>query len=213
MPNFVPMEMQVLSGILPISRVSAIPACIHFICQYLPLERIYGLTHPSRTAPPVEDKRTWRGGAKPSALKEKGEVTWTAMDVLTAYADKKGWVTAKAGRPDVGRAGNSILRAVAESRVRWAFWPPDMDVSSMGGQPGDGIWIPDIADVDDDTEFESEDDETDASAHSSEMSESEEKSKSEEEEEVRVQVAGIGRFGALILDDEPRDEEDKDIEE
>jgi hypothetical protein len=29
------------------------------------------------------------------------------MDVLTAYADKKGWVTAKAGRPDVGRAGNS----------------------------------------------------------------------------------------------------------
>ena len=29
------------------------------------------------------------------------------MDVLTAYAEKKGWVTAKAGRPDVGRAGNS----------------------------------------------------------------------------------------------------------
>lgn len=29
------------------------------------------------------------------------------MDILTAYADKKGWVTAKAGRPDVNRAGNA----------------------------------------------------------------------------------------------------------
>jgi len=29
------------------------------------------------------------------------------MDVLTAYANAKGWVTAKAGRPDVHRAGNA----------------------------------------------------------------------------------------------------------
>ena len=29
------------------------------------------------------------------------------MDILTAYADAKGWVTAKAGRPDVHRAGNA----------------------------------------------------------------------------------------------------------
>ena len=35
------------------------------------------------------------------------ELVWTAMDILTAYANKKGWVTAKAGRPDVNRAGNA----------------------------------------------------------------------------------------------------------
>lgn len=29
------------------------------------------------------------------------------MDVLIAYANKKGWVTAQAGRPDVHRAGNA----------------------------------------------------------------------------------------------------------
>ena len=29
------------------------------------------------------------------------------MDVLTAYADAKHWVTAKAARPDVHRAGNA----------------------------------------------------------------------------------------------------------
>lgn len=96
-----------LAGILPISRVSAIPACIHFSAQHIPLERIFGLTHPSLTAPPVEDKRTWRGGVRPSAAKEKEPLTWTAMDILIAYADKKGWITAKAGRPDIGRAGNA----------------------------------------------------------------------------------------------------------
>lgn len=29
------------------------------------------------------------------------------MDILTAYANLKGWVTAKAGRPDIHRAGNA----------------------------------------------------------------------------------------------------------
>ena len=29
------------------------------------------------------------------------------MDVLVAYANQKGWMTAKAGRPDVNRAGNA----------------------------------------------------------------------------------------------------------
>jgi hypothetical protein len=33
--------------------------------------------------------------------------TWTAMDILVAFANAKGWVTAKAGRPDVHRAGNA----------------------------------------------------------------------------------------------------------
>lgn len=29
------------------------------------------------------------------------------MDILIAYANVKGWVTAKAGRPDIHRAGNA----------------------------------------------------------------------------------------------------------
>jgi len=212
---------------LPISRVSAIPACIYFICQYLPLERVYGLTHPSLTTPPVEDKRTWRAGTKPSAAKEKETITWTAMDVLTAYADKKGWVTAKAGRPDVGRAGNAskwfrrsdhlyltlnfivVLRAVAEGRVRWAFWPPNAEISCM---EGNGIWTPHATDVDDNVES-SEEDESEPSVRSQEMSESEEQSESEEEEEVGVPVAGVGRFGALVLDDSGNVEDEENTED
>jgi hypothetical protein len=78
----------------------------------MPLEEIVSLTHPSITnpEPAIEDKRTWRSdradakGASQTASKED---TWTAMEIMTAYALRKGWVTAKAGRPDVNRAGNA----------------------------------------------------------------------------------------------------------
>ena len=110
--------MQVLCGILPISRVSAVPSCIYYAAQLLPLERIFNLVHPSTKLAPVEDKRTWRDGRKADAEGSNGNLTphvWTAMDILTAYAHAKGWVTAKAGRPDVHRAGN----ASKSLNVRW----------------------------------------------------------------------------------------------
>lgn len=122
MPNYVPMEMQastaisrwdeeslttlqVLSAILPISQISSIPSCIQHVARLMPLEKVFELAHPSVSEPPVEDKRTWREGTA-SVLPTKGK-QWTAMDIMEAYAHKKGWVTAKAGRPDVNRAGNA----------------------------------------------------------------------------------------------------------
>ncbi|KAI0361392.1 P-loop containing nucleoside triphosphate hydrolase protein [Trametes cingulata] len=162
-PNYVPMETQVLSGILPISRVSAIPLCIHHAARLLPLEKVLGLegAHPALAEPAVEYKRTWREGMQPRSAaagadgegqegqegkERKGErrVVWTAMDILSAYATKKGWITARVGRPDVKRAGNAILRALAEGRIRWAFWPPGTDPATIRAhQPveGAGIWL------------------------------------------------------------------------
>ena len=150
--------LQVLSGILPISRVSVVPLCIHFVARLLPLERILSLQYPSEPSPPPpEDKRTWRGGMRVHApVEQTTDPTWTAMDILIAYASKKGWVTAQVGRPDVYRAGNAstvpwlnsnqsyvgfpaytislciaVLRALAENRVRWAFWPPGTDEQTI----------------------------------------------------------------------------------
>ena len=121
-PNYVPMEMQastvvvmwgegrltalqVLSAILPISQISSLPSCIQHVARLMPLEEVFELAPPSTDIPPVEDKRTWREGTAP-APSTKGE-QWTAMDIMAAYANRKGWVTAKAGRPDVNRAGNA----------------------------------------------------------------------------------------------------------
>ncbi|KAF5388525.1 hypothetical protein D9757_004670 [Collybiopsis confluens] len=142
MPNYVPMELQVLSGVLPISRVSAIPACIHFASQLVPLEDILNLKHPKADETPMEDNRTWRAGMK---LAEGEPIFWTAMDILISYAQKKGWLTAKAGRPDYSRAGNAILRGLTEGRIPWASWPRGTPLgkieSEMGKVPDHGLWI------------------------------------------------------------------------
>jgi hypothetical protein len=89
----------------------AISLCIFFAAQLLPLEDILGLVHPSVTSPLPEDKRTWREGMRrPQSSQTQEKTSWTAMDLMTAYAKKRGWVTAKAGRPDVNRAGNASKR-------------------------------------------------------------------------------------------------------
>uniref|UniRef100_A0A8H8CQF2 Guanine nucleotide-binding protein-like 1 n=1 Tax=Psilocybe cubensis TaxID=181762 RepID=A0A8H8CQF2_PSICU len=209
MPNYVPMEMQVLCGILPISRVSAVSACVHFVSQLLPLERIFKLVHPSSKAPPVEDKRTWRDDKKVLKVDESQKSpAWTAMDILTAYAEDKGWITAKAGRPDIHRAGNAILRTLAEGRIGWAFWPPDTPLEEATTADDHlGIWIPLSDHTDDisasDRESEEEDDihETESPSFSApaEEEDSEESEFGEEAQSSVSQVGVSGRFGALAL--------------
>jgi hypothetical protein len=143
LPDLVPVEMQVLSGIIPIARMPAISLCIFFAAQLLPLEDILGLVHPSVSSPPPEDKRTWREGIRRPQSSQAEEKTWTAMDLMIAYSKKRGWVTAKAGRPDISRAGNAILRFLAEGKIKWAFWPPGYDESQIpDANDGYGIWLP-----------------------------------------------------------------------
>ncbi|THH28093.1 hypothetical protein EUX98_g6079, partial [Antrodiella citrinella] len=103
---------------------------------------ILDLAHPSLNEPQAEDKRTWRGGA--TRAREAKVLEWTAIDVLLAYANKKAWVVARSGRPDVMRAGNAILRLLAEGKISWAFWPEDTprDVRDAHSKAGHGIWIP-----------------------------------------------------------------------
>ncbi|TFK30919.1 GTPase [Coprinopsis marcescibilis] len=205
-PNFTPMEMQVLSGVLPLSRVSAIAFCTHFAAQLLPLERVLNLVHPSTLEPEPEDKRTWRDGTRPKK-NERDAHNWTSMDILTSYALSKGWLTAKAGRPDVNRAGNAILRALAEGRISWGFWPPG---SSPPRDDGLGIWIPSS----DPTrmEFDSEDEEdghastseSDGEANTGSQDESEEGEEVEDDDDdfATGQNIGVGRFEALALEDD-----------
>ena len=95
-----------MAGILPISQMPAIPSSVFYALQYLPLENIFQLEHPAEKDAIIEDKRTWRDGKRLNAAPAHTPQEWTTMDVLSAFAVKKGWITAKAGRPDINRAGN-----------------------------------------------------------------------------------------------------------
>jgi hypothetical protein len=48
-------------------------------------------------------------------------------------------VTAKAGRPDTNRAGNEILRMIAEGKIPWRFLSEDVKASTM--ESVNGVWV------------------------------------------------------------------------
>lgn len=68
-----------------------------------------------RTTAADDDGGSGGGSGKGGGVRMEKGPKWTAMDVMTAYADRKGWVTAKAGRPDVNRAGNASEWALSFS--------------------------------------------------------------------------------------------------
>jgi hypothetical protein len=164
--------------------------------------------------------------------KEENPLEWTAMDVLIAYASEKKWVTAKAGRPDVNRAGNAskqlldltlkeqkseegvflVLRALAEGRVAWGFWPPSMDSAGHGmrdcsdnqNEPV-GIWIPrsneDFA-SDEDSEVEEDAETQERSAESNEAEFTEEETDDGVETEAVASAPNlVSRFDALAVEE------------
>jgi hypothetical protein len=202
----------VLSGILPISRISAVPACVYAACQYLPLESILKLAHP-REGTEEDDRRTWRDGVKRERQKDH---VWTAMDILVMYADLKGWQTAKAGRPDIHRAGNAselgtelihrlltvrpVLRALAEGKIAWAFWPPDVEerfIRDEQHEPGAGIWIPGDSELDDDVDTSEPESLTEEKSEVDSVND-EVPSESDSDQEGSIPT-GLGRFGALAI--------------
>ncbi|CAO1619510.1 unnamed protein product [Sympodiomycopsis kandeliae] len=109
-------ELQILNNILSIAQCQAISTCILFIARHIPLEKVLSLDLPDE-----ESKE------------------WTAVKILEALAKRHNYKTAKAGRWDTNRAGNALLRSLAEARIPWAFRPPNC---TEGDNDGNGIWIP-----------------------------------------------------------------------
>ncbi|KAG9079543.1 hypothetical protein FRC06_007677, partial [Ceratobasidium sp. 370] len=204
LPALVPMELQVLSNVLPISQIPALPACIRYAGDLMPIEEIFGVDKSTLEPEEVpEDKRTWRQGMRPPKAKDDtGNQGWTALQVMSAYATKRGWKTAKAGRPDAMRAGNAMMRSIVEGKVRWSFWPP-------GSNPPlskSGIWSQNGRPHEDEDDTPSSEDERDE-VHSDEDGPSDngpdedEGAEGEQVDEQPAAKATIGRFAALGMDD------------
>lgn len=102
----------------------------------------------------------------------------------------------------------AVLRALAEGRIHWAFWPPGTDprvVEHQGGVDGAGIWVPDLSDVDDvDVDVESDDDA--GSDEGSESDVAEDESEEEGSSPALVVSGASSRFAALSLENGSSDE-------
>ncbi|XP_071880936.1 guanine nucleotide-binding protein-like 1 [Anas platyrhynchos] len=99
-PSRAPPALQVLAGVFPISQLQEPYSAVGFLASRLPLPDLLQLRPPTN----------------PSG--------WTAWDICEAWAEKRGYKTAKAARNDAYRAANSILRLAAEGRLRLCLRPP-----------------------------------------------------------------------------------------
>ena len=140
-------------------------------------------------------------------------------------------VTAKGGRPDANRAGNesecavvitvsyrrpqmvltqsTVMRALADGRVRWGFWPPGSDLS---GREGSGIWLDD-ASVEDkaDEAGDHSDEEAVSGSGDSDISEEDEDEDDKYEEELRDEEDAQSPVEDGEEEEEGEDESDDDL--
>ncbi|XP_064458234.1 guanine nucleotide-binding protein-like 1 [Ornithodoros turicata] len=100
-PSLVPKPLQVLSGCFPVAQLREPYSAIQFMAERVPVPQILKLEYP-------EDCEAW-----------------SAHTICEAWAIQRGFLTAKAARPDVYRAANSILRMALDGRTLClAFYPP-----------------------------------------------------------------------------------------
>lgn len=77
-------------------------AAVKYLAERVDLKTLLNLTHPEG----------------------KSQSVWSAVDICEAWAIKRGFLTAKAARPDSNRAANSILRMALEGQITLFTLPP-----------------------------------------------------------------------------------------
>lgn len=103
-PSSVPRNIQVLIGSYPIAQLREPFASVQYLAERIDLIK---------------------------TLNIKVDGLWSAAEICDAWALKKGFLTAKTGRPDNSRAANSILRMTLAGQITLALFPPDF-VSNEG---------------------------------------------------------------------------------
>lgn len=105
-PSSVPRSIQVLIGSYPIAQLREPFASIQYLAERIDLIK---------------------------TLNIRVEGLWSAAEICEAWALKKGFLTAKAARPDTNRAANGILRMSLAGQITLCLFPPDF-VSNEGKQ-------------------------------------------------------------------------------
>lgn len=104
-PSSTPKYIQVLMGSYPISQLQVPYRSLKFLAEHLDLPKLLKLQIP-------EDYEEWCGAA-----------------IADAWALKRGFLTAKAARPDRYRAANHILRLclAGQQQLVLQFYPPEFE--------------------------------------------------------------------------------------
>ncbi|KAI3361158.1 hypothetical protein L3Q82_013362, partial [Scortum barcoo] len=96
-----------------VSAAGALQLSCGYLCERTPFLSVLKLKHPSLLE---NDPHQVNQGSE--------ELSWTAWDVCEAWAERRGYKTAKAARNDVYRAANSLLRLAIDGRLCLCLRPP-----------------------------------------------------------------------------------------
>lgn len=99
-PSQTPRTLQILMGSFPIAQVREPYGSVKFLAERLDIPKLLAIKHP-----------------------EGDDEEWSAMDICDAFALKRGFLTAKAARPDTYRAANSILRMALDGKITLSLKP------------------------------------------------------------------------------------------
>ncbi|CAH1272689.1 GNL1 [Branchiostoma lanceolatum] len=108
-PSLTDKQLQVLSGTYPLPQLQEPYTSVGYLAARVPVVRLLNLRHP-------DNDPTQPQGAR--------QEQWCAWDICDAWAEKRGFRTAKMARTDVYRAANSILRMALEGRICLCVKPP-----------------------------------------------------------------------------------------
>ena len=103
--------MQECCGVIPLAQVREAYSTVRFLAEHLPIERLYGLQMSK------EDEEDWHG-------------KWSPLGICENLATKRGYFTARTGRPDGHAAGREILYDAQDGIVP-LFWLPPIEKSSI----------------------------------------------------------------------------------
>ncbi|XP_054861479.1 guanine nucleotide-binding protein-like 1 [Amphiprion ocellaris] len=112
-PSRVNKQLQILAGIYPVSQLQEPYSSVGYLCERTQFLSALKLRHPS-----LQDSEPQQGN------QGSEELSWTAWDVCEAWAERRGYKTAKAARNDVYRAANSLLRLAIDGRLCLCLRPP-----------------------------------------------------------------------------------------
>ncbi|KAI9096180.1 P-loop containing nucleoside triphosphate hydrolase protein [Phlyctochytrium arcticum] len=105
-PAIIPKSLQILSGMYRISQVQEPYTAVQYLAERIPLEKILSLEPPVNEDP--EQDQNFK---------------WSAWNICEAFALQRGFLTARAARPDVYRAANFVLRMCADGKILLSFKP------------------------------------------------------------------------------------------
>ena len=101
---------QVILGSYPIAQTREPYSVVQFLAERLDLPRLL-------------------------RLHSENDKKWTTYDLCEAWAEKRGYMTARSNRPDIARASNHIMRMALEGRLTLCLRPPGFESDKWKESP------------------------------------------------------------------------------